>query len=87
MQIVLVALLLSLLMGVELCFGIVILLALVPVVQAVVSRMLRIRKERSKLTDQQVNILTGMLQGIRVTQQKHRSQIVILPAAKEPLFK
>lgn len=58
-------------MGPELVIGVVLLILFLPIVQFFVSRMLRLRKERSKLTDVRINILTAMLQGIRVTKLNH----------------
>lgn len=57
--------------GPELTIGVAMLILVVPVVQQIVEKMLRIRKERSKLTDQRINILTSMLQGMRVTKLNH----------------
>jgi ABC-type multidrug transport system fused ATPase/permease subunit len=69
--IVAVSALLWITMGPELTVGVGVLILFVPVVQQIVSRMLRIRKERSKLTDVRINILTSMLQGIRVAKLNH----------------
>lgn len=69
--IVVVSSLLWHIMGPELVIGVVLLILFLPVVQCFVSRMLRLRKERSKLTDIRINILTAMLQGIRVTKLNH----------------
>jgi ABC-type multidrug transport system fused ATPase/permease subunit len=65
--IVVVSVLLSVIVGPTLMVGVVVLILMLPLVQTLVSRMLRIRKERSKLTDARINLLTAMLQGIRVT--------------------
>ena len=51
--------------------GIAILLLFLPVVQVVVARMLHVRNERSKLTDVRIQVLSTMLQGIRVTKLNH----------------
>lgn len=69
--IVVVSALLWHIMGPELVIGVVLLILFLPIVQFFVSRMLRLRKERSKLTDVRINILTAMLQGIRVTKLNH----------------
>ena len=66
-----VSALLWMIMGPELVIGVALLIFFLPIVQFFVSRMLRLRKERSKLTDVRINILTSMLQGIRVTKLNH----------------
>jgi ABC-type multidrug transport system fused ATPase/permease subunit len=58
-------------MGPELCVGVVVLILFLPIIQRLVERMLTIRKQRSKLTDHRINMLTAMLQGIRVTKLNH----------------
>jgi ABC-type multidrug transport system fused ATPase/permease subunit len=69
--IILVSALLWVIMGPELTVGVGVLILFVPVVQQLVSRMLRIRKARSILTDTRINILASMLQGIRVAKLNH----------------
>jgi ABC-type multidrug transport system fused ATPase/permease subunit len=69
--IVVVSTLLWVIMGPELLVGVGVLILFVPVIQRIVSRMLQIRKARSKLTDTRINILTSMLQGIRVAKLNH----------------
>ena len=69
--IVAVSVLLWVLIGPELVTGVALLILFLPVVKVFVSKMLRLRKERSKLTDVRINILTSMLQGIRVTKLNH----------------
>jgi ABC-type multidrug transport system fused ATPase/permease subunit len=69
--IILVSALLWVIMGPELTVGVGVLILFVPVVQQMVSRMLRIRKARSILTDTRINILASMLQGIRVAKLNH----------------
>jgi ABC-type multidrug transport system fused ATPase/permease subunit len=69
--IIIVSALLWVIMGPELTVGVGVLILFVPVVQQLVSRMLRIRKARSILTDTRINILASMLQGIRVTKLNH----------------
>lgn len=71
MLIIVVSALLWMIMGPELVIGVALLILFLPIVQFFVSRMLRLRKERSKLTDVRINILTAMLQGIRVTKLNH----------------
>jgi len=51
--------------------GVATLILVVPLVQRFVKRMMKIRKERSKLTDERINLLSSMLQGIRVTKLNH----------------
>jgi ABC-type multidrug transport system fused ATPase/permease subunit len=74
--IILVTLLLWKFVGPALVLGVVTLILFVPVVKTIVSTMLRIRKERAKLTDTRVNLLTAMLQGIRVTKLNHYEKMV-----------
>jgi ABC-type multidrug transport system fused ATPase/permease subunit len=69
--IILVSALLWIIMGPELVIGVVLLIAFLPIVQFFVTHMMALRKERSKLTDVRINILTAMLQGIRVTKLNH----------------
>jgi ABC-type multidrug transport system fused ATPase/permease subunit len=69
--IIIVSALLWVIMGPELTVGVGVLILFVPIVQQIVSRMLRIRKARSILTDTRINILASMLQGIRVTKLNH----------------
>lgn len=69
--IILVSALLWVIMGPELMVGVGVLILFVPIVQQLVSRMLRIRKARSILTDTRINILASMLQGIRVAKLNH----------------
>lgn len=57
--------------GPEMVIGVFILILFLPIIKVIVSNMLRIRKERSKLTDVRINLLTSMLQGIRVTKLNH----------------
>uniref|UniRef100_A0A7S3L4V8 ATP-dependent transporter ycf16 n=1 Tax=Amphora coffeiformis TaxID=265554 RepID=A0A7S3L4V8_9STRA len=69
--IIVVSALLWIVMGPEMVIGVALLIFFLPIVRFFVSRMLRLRKERSKLTDVRINILTSMLQGIRVTKLNH----------------
>lgn len=65
--VVIVTVLLWVVMGPELIVGVVVLIGFVPIVKMIVSRMLKIRRQRAVLADERVNIITAMLQGIRVT--------------------
>ena len=65
--VVIVTALLWVVMGPELIVGVFVLIGFVPIVKMIVSRMLKIRKQRAILTDERINIITAMLQGIRVT--------------------
>lgn len=51
--------------------GIGVLVAFVPVVERITSRMLAIRHERVKRTDERVALVSAMLQGIKVTKLNH----------------
>jgi ABC-type multidrug transport system fused ATPase/permease subunit len=64
-------------MGPVMVIGVVVLMAFVPVVQSIVQRMLKIRKKRAILTDYRINIITSMLQGIRVTKLNHYESKVL----------
>ena len=65
--VIIVTVLLWVVMGPELIVGVVVLIGFVPIVKMIVSRMLKIRKKRAILADKRINIITAMLQGIRVT--------------------
>jgi len=71
-----VTILLWRLVGPELTIGVAVLFLFLPIVQRIVQRMLRIRRERSQLTDQRINILASMLEGIRVTKLNHYEEKV-----------
>lgn len=71
MLIIAVAAMLAIIIGPELVVGVALLILSVPMVKVFVQRMLKIRKERSKYTDSRINLLTSMLQGIRVTKLNH----------------
>ena len=71
-----VSILLWRLVGPELVVGVALLILFVPLIKVIVSNMFRIRKERSKLTDVRVNLLTVMLQGIRVTKLNHYESMI-----------
>lgn len=74
--IVIVAALLWIYMGPELVLGIVVLILFLPIIKVIVGNMLKIRKERSKLTDKRIQIITSMLQGIHVTKLNHYEKMV-----------
>lgn len=67
LSISLVTVCLVLIMGPCTLVGIAVLIAFVPVVERITSRMLKIRHARVSWTDKRVAILNGMLQGIKVT--------------------
>ncbi len=74
--IVVVAVLLWIYIGPELVLGIVALIFFLPIIKVIVGTMLTIRKERSKLTDRRIQIITSMLQGILVTKLNHYEKMV-----------
>ena len=65
--VIIVTVLLWVVMGPELIVGVVVLIGFVPIVKMIVSRMLKIRKQRAVLADKRINIITALLQGIKVT--------------------
>ncbi len=67
LSIVLVTIFLYRTMGPSTLVGIVVLVAFVPIIQKVTARMLAIRQQRAHHTDQRVEIVSNMLQGIKVT--------------------
>lgn len=67
MSMILVAIFLFVIMGPTTIVGMVVLFLFVPVVQKIASRMLKIRHIRAKLTDERVETVNAMLQGIKVT--------------------
>jgi ABC-type multidrug transport system fused ATPase/permease subunit len=74
--IIVVAVLLWMYIGPELVLGIVVLILFLPIIKVIVGTMLTIRKERSKLTDRRIQIITSMLQGILVTKLNHYEKMV-----------
>jgi hypothetical protein len=62
----LVTILLLIIMGPATLVGVVVLVAFIPIVERLASIMLRIRQARVKLTDQRVEIVSAMLQGVSV---------------------
>jgi ABC-type multidrug transport system fused ATPase/permease subunit len=67
LSITLVTVFLILILGPITLIGIAVLILFVPLVERVTSRMLKIRQRRAKMTDQRVEIVSTMLQGIKVT--------------------
>lgn len=67
LSIVLVTFFLYRTLGPSTLVGIVVLIGFVPVIQKVTARMLAIRQQRVRYTDQRVEIVSNMLQGIKVT--------------------
>jgi hypothetical protein len=54
-------------MGPTTLVGMAVLILFVPIVQFIMSRMLVIRRQRVDMTDQRVNIVNSMLQGVRTS--------------------
>jgi len=67
MSMALVTIFLILITGPTAIVGLIVLVAFVPIVERVASKMLGIRHERVKKTDERVEIVSSMLQGIKVT--------------------
>lgn len=67
LSIVLVTFFLYRTLGPSTLVGIVVLIGFVPLIQKVTARMLAIRQKRVRYTDQRVEIVSNMLQGIKVT--------------------
>lgn len=67
LSIALVTLALYFVIGPTCLVGVAVLILCVPLASRVTSSMLRIRHKRVKMTDKRVNIVGGMLQGIKVT--------------------
>lgn len=67
LSMMLVTIFLLIIMGPTTIVGMVVLFLFVPVVQVIASRMLKIRHERVKITDERVETINAMLRGIRVT--------------------
>jgi hypothetical protein len=57
--------LLLIIMGPTTLVGMAVLVLFLPLVKFVMTRMLVIRRERVQMTDQRVNIVNAMLQGVR----------------------
>lgn len=64
LSITLVTVFLILILGPITLIGIAVLILFVPLVERVTSRMLKIRQRRAKMTDQRVEIVSTMLQGV-----------------------
>lgn len=71
LYIILVTSILWTLMGPTILLGILVLILFVPLVQMIVARMLVFRRKRTGLIDLRINVITSMLQGIRVTKLNH----------------
>lgn len=67
LSMVLVAVCLMLVVGPSMAMGIVLLILFIPLVQISSNRIMHIRKQRVRVTDQRVEIVNAMLQGIMVT--------------------
>ncbi|KAL7538808.1 hypothetical protein ACHAXR_008799, partial [Thalassiosira sp. AJA248-18] len=67
LSMLLVAIALIVVVGPSMAVGIALLMLFVPVVQMISNRMMEIRKMRVNVTDQRVEIVNAMLQGIKVT--------------------
>ena len=61
---IVVSIFLVLIMGPSTLVGVFVLFVLVPIVKRVATTMLRIRHERAKLSDERVEVVTAMLQGV-----------------------
>jgi len=75
LSMVLVTILLLVIMGPTTLVGVVVLTAFVPVVERLASIMLRIRQARVRLTDQRVEIVNAMLQGVSVWIRRNGSTL------------
>ena len=71
LSIVLVSIFLYLTLGPSTLVGIVTLAMFVPIIQHVTSTMLIIRRKRTKCSDERVEIISSMLQGMQVTKLNH----------------
>ena len=67
LAIVVVTLCLVFIQGPTTLVGVAVLMAFVPIVERVTSKMLQIRQQRAAMTDQRIEIVSTMLQGIKVT--------------------
>ena len=64
LSMIVVSIFLVLIMGPSTLVGVFVLFVLVPIVKRVATTMLRIRHERAKLSDERVEVVTAMLQGV-----------------------
>jgi ATP-binding cassette subfamily C (CFTR/MRP) protein 1 len=66
LSIVLVTIALVIVLGPTTLVGIAVLIMFVPFIERITSRMLAIRQKRTKMTDERVEIVSAMLQGVRL---------------------
>jgi ATP-binding cassette, subfamily C (CFTR/MRP), member 1 len=69
--IVVAIIMLIILIGAEMALGLAVLIRFLSLVQKIVERVLRIRKERFRLTDVRIGRLSAAVDGIRVTKLNH----------------
>jgi ABC-type multidrug transport system fused ATPase/permease subunit len=74
LSVVLVSFFLYRTLGPATLVGIVVLIGFVPLIERVTARMLAVRQKRAKFTDQRVEIVSNMLQGIKVTKLNNYEQ-------------
>lgn len=67
LSMILVTLLLLVIMGPTTLIGVAVLFCFIPMVKGVASKMLAIRQKRIKVSDQRVEMISAMLQGMKVT--------------------
>jgi hypothetical protein len=66
LSIILVTIALVIVLGPTTLVGIAVLIMFVPFIERITSRMLAIRQKRTKMTDKRVEIVSAMLQGVRM---------------------
>ena len=71
LAIIVVSSLLIVVMGVTTILGIVILALMLPIIKMVTSWMAIVREKRMRFTDERINVVSAMLQGIKVTKLNH----------------
>ena len=67
LSMILVSILLILIMGPTTLVGVTVLFAFVPLTTHITAKMIAVRKQRVEVSDERVEIINGMLQGIKVT--------------------
>ena len=67
LSMILVAIALVVVVGPSMAVGIVSLIIFAPVIQRITNKMMKIRRQRMRVTDKRVEIVNAMLQGIKVT--------------------
>ena len=67
LSMILVSILLILIMGPTTLVGVAVLFAFVPLTTHITAKMIAVRKQRVEVSDERVEIINGMLQGIKVT--------------------